>query len=842
MTPMFEQYQRLKDSAPDSLLFFRMGDFYELFYEDAKIASRELELTLTARNKGDPNAIPMAGVPHHAAAGYIERLIQAGFRVAIAEQVEDPALTKTLVRREVVRIITPGVVQDTSNLDQRTPNYLAAISSHAGRFGVAALDCSTGDFLATSTATLDEAAAEVSRLEALELLVQPGLDGAPLKRWVKGVRQSPPVEGSFANGTPGVPDEAAGRACAAARAYGEAMSGGALPQVKPVRLYSTEGFMVVDDTSRRNLELSRTLRTQKRKGSLLHLLDRTRTPMGGRLLRHWLAFPLLDLREIRSRQDAVTIFTEDRGLREQVAEALRPVMDMERIASRVRLGTANGRDLASLALALEAAPTLNRVCAGLSALQGQLPDDLMHDVRSDIQRWLVDEPPAALSEGGLIRNGVHAELDALTELSLNGVAVLSELEQRERAASGIPTLKLRSNKVFGYYLEVTTAHLHKVPDRWIRKQTLSNCERFLTQELKELEEQVLSADERRKRLELELFAQLRERVGTHIERLQRLAGQIASLDVLCSLAELAVDQTWCRPVVDDSEDLEIEAGRHPVIEASLDDERFVPNDLVMDENQKVIVLTGPNMAGKSTIMRQTALIVLLAQIGSFVPARSARLGCTDRIFTRVGASDDLGQGQSTFMVEMAETAIILQHATSRSLVLLDEIGRGTSTYDGLSIAWAVAEDLADRVKCRTLFATHYHELCDLAEIRENVVNLSIAVSEHGEEIVFLRRLKAGGASRSYGIQCARLAGMPTGVVSRARKLLTNFEKYAPRNERQQLSLFGAPAAQPANQPAAVEPAVDPLRELLAGIDPDALSPRDAHAMLYRLVALEREHG
>lgn len=836
MTPMFEQYHRLKEAHPDALLFFRMGDFYELFFDDAKVAARELELTLTARNKKDPDPIPMAGVPHHAADGYIERLIRLGFRVAIAEQVEDPALAKGLVRREVVRIATPAVVHDTNTLDQRSPSYLGAISQHQGRFGVALLDCSTGDFLATSTDSMDAAAAEVARLEAREVLVMPGLDAAPLKRWLKGVRVSPPVPGSFDRGLPGVADEATARACAAARTYGETVSGGELPQIKQVQLYATEGFMVVDETSRRNLELVRTLRTQRRKGSLIHLLDQSRTPMGGRLLRHWLAFPLLDLDQIRARQDAVQVFAIDRGLREEVRDALRPVMDIERIASRVGVGTANARDLATLASALEIVPDLVRLCSRERALDGHVPADLLEDVKDEIRTWLVEEPPVALTEGGLVPSGAHDELDRLTRLSLDGVSVLGELEARERESSGIATLKLRRNKVFGYFLEVTRSHLHKVPERWMRKQTLSNCERFITPELKELEEQVLSADEKRKRLELELFSQLRSRVGEHTRRLQELAGRIAALDVLSALAEVAVDERWCRPEVDETQDLAIEAGRHPVVEASLDDDRFVPNDLRMDADRSLVVLTGPNMAGKSTIMRQTAIIALLAQIGSFVPADSARLGRTDRIFTRVGASDDLGQGQSTFMVEMAETAVILRHATRRSLVLLDEIGRGTSTYDGLSIAWAVAEDLADRVKCRTLFATHYHELCDLAEMRPNVVNLSIAVSEHGEEIVFLRRLKKGGASRSYGIQCGRLAGLPPKVVQRARSLLKGFEKYAPRNDRQQLSLFGSPQAHP-EQAVEDQVVVDPLRERFAAIDPDALTPRDAHALLYQLKAL-----
>ncbi len=860
-TPMFEQYHRLKAVNPNALLFFRMGDFYELFFDDAKVAARELDLTLTARNKNDPDPIPMAGVPHHAAGGYIQRLIEAGHRVAIAEQVEDPALAKGLVKREVVRIVTPGVVLDPTQLDQRTPNYLAAVTCvrHHGeeRWGVALLDASTGELLGTEVGSADEAGAELGRLEPREVLYSNADIERQLKRWVRGVVTSPPVEGSFevqaarsvANQILGaVPDVGEALLCAVggALSYGVTVSGGDLDNVSELGVYTASGFMVLDDTTRRNLELTRTLRTARRRGSLLHLLDRTVTAMGGRRLREWMAFPLLEPSAIASRRSGVTAFIEEPGIREAVRELLAHVADIERIVARVTQGTAHARDLAALGRALDVLPDIVATCSTEAALQARLPADLTEDVKEDIQTWLVAEPPQILTDGGLVPQGVHEELDRLTRLSLDGVSVLSELEERERHASDIPTLKLKRNKVFGYFLEVTRAHLHKVPDRWLRKQTLSNCERYITPELKELEDQVLGADEKRKRLELELFVALRERVAEQAARLGAVARRISEIDALAGLAEVAVARGWCAPTVDTSRALDIEAGEHPVVADSLTDTRFVPNDLELNPERRLIILTGPNMAGKSTVMRQAAIIVLLAQMGSYVPAARAHLGIVDRIFTRVGASDDLSEGQSTFMVEMAETATILHEATERSFVLLDEIGRGTSTYDGLAIAWSVAEHLAGHSKCRAIFATHYHELCDLADGLPAVVNQSVAVAlEKGrdgeEEIVFLRSLREGGASRSYGIQCARLAGLPKPVVQRARRLLARFEKHAPRNDRQQLSLFGSAAAHPDAEPQEAEMPVarDPLREALEAIDPDDLSPRDAHRALYDLVDLLR---
>jgi DNA mismatch repair protein MutS len=863
MTPMFEQYHRLKGAHPNCVLFFRMGDFYECFYDDAELVARELDLTLTARNKHNDNPIPMAGVPHHAAHGDIRRLTDAGHRVAIADQVEDPALAKGLVKREVVKVVSPGIVLDPTGLEARVSNWMLSVSRDGARWGVAVLDASTGIVRATDLRGLPAVVAEIHRHQPTEALLGPACRdnaamGAALHAhrtlistvdadgWSRRVALQ---ESREALGVATLEDHGldeggpALRALGALLLYARTNSGGPLRNVHTVEVYEPESFMVIDQTTRRNLELERTMIGSKRKGSLLGLLDRTATSMGSRQLREWLAFPLMDLEEIGSRQAAVNAFTTDHTLRAAVRSELKTVADIERICARVAQGTAHARDLAGLRKSLAAAPLLTDLLRRTPELVERLPADECPDVLVDLQTWLVADPPMTMVDGGVIAGGAHPELDSLVKLSLQGMSVIGELEQAERTATGIGSLKIKRNRVFGYFIEVTRAHLHRVPDNYLRKQTLSQCERYITPELKELEERVLGADERRKRLELELFAALRERVAGSLDRLQSLARVLAELDVIADLAEMAVKHRWCRPTVAEEPTLAIEGGRHPVVEAMLDEERFVPNDVALDTDlRRLVVLTGPNMAGKSTIMRQTALIVLLAQVGSFVPADTAVIGLCDRIFTRVGAADDLTQGQSTFMVEMSETSTILHHGTARSLVLLDEIGRGTSTYDGLAIAWAVAEDIADRIGCRTIFATHYHELCELADGRDGVVNQSIAVSEWGDKIVFLRKLKDGGASRSYGIQCAKLAGLPDAVVDRAKALLAGFESHAPRNDRDQLSLFAnarprvAPAYAAEPTPAAPPPP-DALRDTLGETDPDSLSPREAHELLYHLKGL-----
>jgi DNA mismatch repair protein MutS len=855
---MFEQYHALKQQQPGAILFFRMGDFYEMFFEDAEIASRELDLTLTARNKQDPNPVPMAGVPHHASQGYIERLVDAGYRVAIAEQIEDPRKAKGLVKRAVVRVVTPGVVLDPTRLESRSPCWLVAVAARGKRHALAFLDCSTGALRCTTVQSLEAAVNELQRMEPKEALLGPGVDAETLAATLVNVPIGTLASAVWRNdeakrticttlgiGEPrGIglePTDPALSAVGAVLRYAGDQLGSGLGNVHQMQRYDVDGFMVIDHTTRRNLELTRTLIGNRRKGSLLGLVDRASTAAGSRLLADWMVFPLLDTAAIEARQRAVGALVQRPGLRDQVVAALREVADIRRIGARVAQGTAHARDLSGLRASLAAAPLVARCLADVPELAAQLPSDLCVDLQADLDRWLVDEPPPLITEGGLLRPEAHDELAELSRLSFEGVSIIAKLEAEERERVSIQTLRIRKNRVFGYFIEVTKAHVHKVPDRYLRKQTLTGCERYITPELKELEEKVLGADERRKSLEYELFVALRGRMGEGSERLRALAIGLATIDVLAALAECAVRHDWVRPTLDTSTSLDIVGGRHPVVEASMQEARFVPNDVSLDTDERqLIVLTGPNMSGKSTTMRQVALICLLAQIGSFVPAQSARIGVCDRIFTRVGAADDLASGQSTFMVEMAETAAILHHASHRSLVILDEIGRGTSTFDGLSIAWAVAEDLVDRIGCRALFATHYHELCDLAETRAGVINQSVAVSEDGEQIIFLRRLKDGGASRSYGIQCARLAGLPKHVIKRATRLLKRFEKHAPRNEREQMSLFGHAGTPEVDETEPEAPAPDPVRTHLSILDPDSLSPREALDQLYILRDLLRQ--
>lgn len=852
---MFEQYFELKAQHPGALLFFRMGDFYECFYDDARVAAKVLNISLTSRNKKDPEPIPMAGVPHHAAAAYVQKLTDAGIRVAIAEQVQDPREAKGLVKREIVRVVTPGVVLDPSSLDAREANWMTAVCVDPdGRFGMAFLDASTGDFRLTTLLDEDSVLAELHRFEPREALLSPALDATEFRKVLNrsGCIMSPieveawtarEAERELLNvlgvrtlaGFGVEPGEPGLRAAGVLARYARDMSGHVVANVHDLVVYRSTGFMVMDDTTRRNLELTRTMMGAKRKGSLLGLIDRCGTAMGSRRLGEWLSFPLLDPSTIAGRQVAIVAFVEDRGLRQDLRGKLKLVSDIERINARVAQGTANARDLSMLRRSLLAVPDVLALVGGMPALRSHLPPEALDDVCRDLCTWLVDDPPQKMADGGVIRRGAHAELDEVVEISLKGVSVVQEMEQRERKRTGISTLKLKRNKVFGFFIELSAAQTHKAPSNYIRRQTLANCERYITPELKELEEKVLGADERRKELEHALFVALRERVLAAGARLSVLARRLADLDVLSTLAEVAEKHRWVRPVVEDGPLLDIRAGRHPVVEAHLDEERFVPNDVLLSPERQLIVLTGPNMAGKSTILRQVALIVLLAQIGSFVPAGEARVGVCDRIFTRVGAADDLASGRSTFMVEMSETSAILHSATARSLVILDEIGRGTSTYDGLAIAWSVAEDLVDRVRCRAMFATHYHELCELMQTRAVVVNQSVAVSEFGDDILFLRTLKNGGASRSYGIQCAKLAGLPPHVVSRATSLLRRFEKYAPRNEQHQMSLFGTAPAPVSGPAPGEEPLVDDeLRRALAEINPDELTARQALDALYRL--------
>jgi DNA mismatch repair protein MutS len=836
-TPMMRQYRELHAQVPDALLFYRMGDFYELFGEDAVWTAAALELTLTTRDRDSANAQPMCGVPWHAAEGYLRRLLELGKKVAIAEQVEDPKQAKGIVKREVVRVLTPGL--SAEGVEARDSSWLVAITGLPGAWGLAFLDASTGDLRAADVSDLPSLGAELARQPPREALVAAEADGPPLRALlgelcttvVTDVR----IDRAALTRRFGASAEGLGAglgAAAMALRYASESLRADLRNVTALRTFQVGATLGLDDATLRNLELFRPMRGTGRKGTLLGLLDRTQTAMGGRLLRDWLAHPLVDADALGARFDAVEAF--DARARAQTLPLLAQVADIERISSRLAQGVCGPRDLVALGLGLARVGELH-ARLDVPALRARLPDDRVTEVATDILHWLVDEPPANLDEGGVIRPGADPALDRLRGLATEAKGAIAAMEERLRQETAITSLKVRHNDVFGYFIEVTKANLARVPSTWHRKQTIANGERFITPELKEYEEEVSGADEARIRLEGEHFRELRARVAEQVPRLQALARGVAELDVLSTFAELAAVNRWVRPTFDDSGEIELVGSRHPVVEVARRDERFVPNDIRLGDPARVILLFGPNMAGKSTLMRQVALAVVMAQIGCPVAARSARLALVDRLFVRVGASDDLARGQSTFMVEMGETANILAGATSRSLVLLDEIGRGTSTYDGLAIAWAVAEDLHDRIKARTLFATHYHELAALAETSLRARAMHVAIAEAGDELRFLRVLRTG----SFGIQIARLAGLPPAVVTRATRLLRQLERARPRTEATQLSLFGGATAVAEVVPAPA-PLVDPVRAALLDLNPDALTPRAALDELYRLRRLAEE--
>lgn len=791
-TPMLRQYLRIKAEHPDSILLFRLGDFYEMFYKDAEIASNILDITLTSRNKNDPDPIPLCGVPYHSVEPYVAKLLESGKKVAICDQVEDPKLARGVVRREVTRVLTPGVVADGLGLDAAEDNFLAGISRHGHVLGLAIADVSTGFFQADQFSNADELLEELARIEPREVVLVEGSDGAPTldemrvrfptvlftavpKEKIEGVRLD-----DISGGAEMVRDlPAAASAAAVALAYIDDTQKGRPAQIRGIRSGRAGATMRFDGATRLGLELTQTMRGGERKGSLLDALDRTSTAAGARMLKRWVLYPLTDPPEIRERLDAVETMMADATLPGSLRETLREIYDIERIVSRAASGGANARDMNALRTSVESAGRIKALLSGRPGLLGKLSDDIdpCAELAREIARKIVDDPPLTVREGGMIRDGVLAELDEIRDSVANGKRIIAGIEEKERAATGISSLKVRYNKVFGYYLEVTNTHRDKVPDHYIRKQTLTNAERFITPELKEHEEKVLGAGERMRALEHGIFVELRGTAVGETARLQRTASAIARIDALVSLARIAAEYDYAKPTVDDGDVIDIEEGRHPIVERANPAERFVPNDVRLDgEETRLVMITGPNMAGKSTVMRQTALIVLMAQMGSFVPAASARIGVVDRIFTRVGASDALAEGQSTFMVEMSEAALILREATERSLIIIDEIGRGTSTFDGLAIAWAVAEDIHDRVRARTMFATHYHELTELALTKHAIKNYNIAVREWNGEVIFLRRLVPGATSHSYGIQVARLAGLPEGVVVRAGEVLTNLEE------------------------------------------------------------------
>jgi DNA mismatch repair protein MutS len=872
---MMRQYLDVKAQVPDAILLFRLGDFYEMFFDDALKASQLLEITLTSRSKGD-DKVPMCGVPYHAARGYIAKLVSAGLKVAVCDQVEEagsagrraeaaePKPPKSdggaqkLFRREITRVVTPGMVLDEELLDPHRSRWLAGVSGEGKRFGIAFLDLSTGQLKATEVSGPTAGAAlgaledELWRHAPSEILMPEGV-ALPGLASLGAVVQTAPAVGSEDEkllvahlGPDGgarmglAPASAAAAACAAVLRYAQGTQRQRAAHVDRVEVYRPADTLILDESTRQNLEISRTLRDGKVKGSLLGVLDRCATAMGSRLLADWLLQPLVDLDRIRARHDAVGDLVERAILREDLTTELRRVRDVERLSAKLALGQGNPRDLRALGESLARLPDVQRLLEKLPAplladAKGKLGG--LGDLAGLLGSALLDEPAITLKEGGVIRPGYSGEVDELVALAQDGKATLAAMETEERKRTGIGSLKIRFNKVFGYYIEVTTPNLPNVPADYVRRQTTAGGERFVTEALKSYEEKVLTADERRVALEARLFEELRGKVCARLPALRTAAAAVATLDALLSLARSAAEYGYVRPELDDGDALEIEEGRHPVVERMLGTEPFVPNDIRLDRKScQLIVLTGPNMAGKSTVLRQTALIALMAQAGSFVPARRARIGRCDRIFTRVGASDNLARGQSTFMVEMTETSQILAQATARSLVILDEIGRGTSTFDGLSIAWAVAEYLHDRVGCRTLFATHYHELTDLARDRPRVRNASLAVREADGRVIFLRKLIDGGASRSYGIEVARLAGLPPPVVQRAREILANLEsgeldegghpalararraKVDPKSEQDQLALFrGAPPP----------PAPSLLEQEVRALDVDATTPLQA---------------
>lgn len=860
LTPMMRQYQAHKNRHPDAILLFRMGDFYEMFFEDARKASQILDIALTTRDKNKEEAVPMCGFPHHAASSYISRLLMAGERVAVCDQVEDPRTAKGIVRRDVTRVLTPGLTDDPGTLKADENHFVVALATKNEQIGLAALDLSTGDLLVTGTDDLSLAAQELRRLEPKEVLVSERLpddhpafavvDGSlyvhRVEEWLcephgccEALRELYGVQNLEGFG---LSDESALTVAAGTVVGYVKQTRFDVPvHIKPLRVYHLGSYMVLDQSTLRNLEIFKSLKDGTSDGTLIRLLDKTCTSMGGRLLRQWVSYPLMDVREILRRSETVESLVERTVERGEIRTLLREIGDLERIAGKISLKSATPRDLVQLRFSAEKIPALINLIGQIDTpLAAELSrmDDLAY-VAHAIAALIVDSPPPSLREGGVVRDGYDKELDELRSIKVSGKEWIAGIEARERQATGIPNLKVGYNRVFGYYIEVTNTHRDKVPASYSRKQTLVNAERYITEELKEYELKVLNAQEMIVELEEKIFELLRTRLLEIIPRIQQTAASVATIDVLQSFAEIATAAGYVRPQVHDGEQIRIIEGRHPVVEQFDHREPYVPNDVTLDRSEnQILIITGPNMAGKSTYMRQTALIVLMGQIGSLVPAKEASIGIVDRIFTRIGAADYLAFGQSTFMVEMNETAEILHNATERSLVLLDEIGRGTSTFDGLSIAWAVTEYLHDKAKAgpRTLFATHYHELVDIARERDRVRNFSIAVRESKDRIVFLRKIVPGGSNRSYGIQVARLAGIPDSVIARAKEILSNLEK-------KEIDPWGRPTIAQGKRAKSLSKGgpvqaelfgymADDLARELESLDPESLTPLEALTVLF----------
>ena len=864
LSPMMQEYCKTKEEYKDCILFYRLGDFYEMFFDDALLVSKELELTLTGKDCGLEERAPMCGIPFHAADTYINRLIERGHKVAICEQVEDPKKAKGLVKRAVIRVVTPGTTLDATSLDESKNNYLMSIVSIADRFGCAIADITTGDCFLTEVPNSQKLVDEINKFSPAEIICNDsffmsGVDTDDLKErlgicifsldaWYfdddtcrKELREHFHVtnlEGL------GISDYDSGIIAAGALfLYLKETQKTALSQMTTIRPYTAERYMLIDSSSRRNLELVETLREKQKRGSLLWVLDKTKTAMGARTLRSFVEQPLIDAEEINRRLEALEELNEKPMLRDEIREYLNPVYDLERLVSRISFKSANPRDMVAFASSLEMIPYIKQVLKDFQApILKEIYEDMdsLEDITDLIKHAIVDEPPLAQKDGGIIREGFNEDVDKFRSARTDGKKWLTELETKERERTGIKSLKIKYNRVFGYALEVTNTFKELVPENYIRKQTLANAERYITEELKNLENMILGAEDKLYALEYELFSNVRDKVGQEVIRIQRTAKAIAGLDVFASLALVAERNHYVRPKVNEGGIIDIKGGRHPVVEQMIDNDMFIANDTYLDNTKKrVSIITGPNMAGKSTYMRQTALIVLMAQIGSFVPADKAVVGIVDRIFTRVGASDDLASGQSTFMVEMTEVANILRNATAKSLLILDEIGRGTSTFDGLAIAWAVIEHISNTKLCgaKTLFATHYHELTELEGKLSGVTNYCIAVKEKGDDIVFLRKIVKGGADKSYGIQVAKLAGVPDSVINRAKELV---EELSDADITAAVKDLASPKKKPKVEMDMAQMSLfdtvqdNDIIEELKGIDIGNLTPMEALNTLYNL--------
>ena len=871
LTPMMQQYMAIKEQYKDCILFYRLGDFYEMFYDDALTASRELEITLTGKNCGQEERAPMCGVPYHAVDVYLNKLVAKGYKVAICEQAEDPKQAKGIVKREVIRIVTPGTNLSQQALDEGRNNYLMCLVYDNNQFGLAITDISTGDFYTTEVATLKELYDEIHRFSPSEIICNDSfyMSGASLDdfkdrlhvsvstldTWymdeavsVQKIKEHFKVASLDGLGLTDFPSGTL--AVGALLLYLYETQKNTLDNLTKITPYRSGGYMIIDSATNRNLELIETLREKQKKGSLLWVLDKTKTAMGARLMRNWIEQPLIEKKKITARQDAVEELYNDMITREEIREYLNAVYDLERLVTRISYRTANPRDLIAFKTSLGMIPPVKQLLSQAKSAELKEIDermDCLEDIYDLIEKSIQDEPPIMIREGGMIKEGYNEDVDKFRLSRTEGKTWLAELEAREKEKTGIKNLHVRYNKVFGYYLEVTNSYKELVPEDWTRKQTLANAERYITPELKDLEDMILGAEDKLSALEYDLYCEVRDSIGEQVVRIQETAKAIAHLDVLASLACVAQSNDYVRPSINTKGVIDIQGGRHPVVEKMNNNQMFIDNDTYLDnKNHRISIITGPNMAGKSTYMRQSALIVLMAQIGSFVPAKSANIGIVDRIFTRVGASDDLASGQSTFMVEMTEVANILRNATSRSLLILDEIGRGTSTFDGLSIAWAVVEHISNPklLGAKTLFATHYHELTELEGKLDSVNNYCIAVREQGDDIIFLRKIIRGGADKSYGIQVARLAGVPDSVIDRAKEIASWLEETDVTDKAKNLQVRTSAKKKEVVREAApaekqmslfdIYPADHPVLKELAGLDVSNMTPIQALNTLYEL--------